>query len=63
MMADLVYQPRKPGIKIFVHTADIVNVIKQPDVLNSMTEGELQEVTETLMGELNYRSNQKTGEI
>lgn len=61
-MADLIYHPRRPGIKINVHTSDIVNVVKQPDVLASFTEGEMTEMIEVMQLELNYRVNKKTGE-
>lgn len=58
-MADLIYTPRRPGIRLIVHTADIVNVVKQHDVLASMSEDELSEIVEAMMLELNVRTNPK----
>ena len=58
-MADLINIRSRPGVRINLHPADIVNIVKQADVLASFTEGELSELTDAMSLELNYRENRK----
>lgn len=62
-MGDMVYTPRRPGIRINIHTADMVNIVKQADVIASFTIEEMHSMIEAFQLELNYRENsQQEGE-
>lgn len=61
-MAEIFNVRPRPGVRINLHAQDIRDIVKQPEVLASFTEGELQELIDSLHAQLNYLQNRKTGE-
>jgi hypothetical protein len=58
-MADTRYlAPRRPGVTIYLHVADIVDVMSQRQMLQSMTEKELTQIAESINAELSTRGEQ-----
>lgn len=57
-MADVRFiSPRRTGATIYIHPAEIVDVICQQDILKAMTEGELKRAADNLNAELLIRAN------
>lgn len=59
-MADILNIRPRPGVRINLHPSDIAGIVKQPEVIASFTQGELTEIVEAFMLEINYRTNQQT---
>ena len=54
-MADLINVRPRPGVRINLHIADIFNIMKQPEVIISFSNAELNEMIEIMREELEQR--------
>lgn len=55
-MADLRNIRTRPGVRINIHPADITDIMTQTDVLGSLSNEELDKISEALTMERNIRS-------
>lgn len=58
-MADIVLVRSRPGVRIYLHIQDIVEIMYQQDVLMAMSEREIGQIIEALNAELNTRGDKK----
>lgn len=51
------YPPRRPGVTIYLHVADIVDMMGQTQLLQCMTKEELDAISASIASELSTREN------
>lgn len=56
-MADIRNIRTRPGVRIYLHPADIVDMVTQPDVIESLNQDEMTKIIEALHLEINAREN------
>jgi hypothetical protein len=55
LMADIVLVRSKPGVRIYLHIQDIVDIAQQQDILMAMTTPEIEQLIEVFKAELSTR--------
>jgi hypothetical protein len=59
-MSDIRFVRNRPGVRIYLHPADLVDMVTQPEVLASFGSDEIRKIIESLSMEENLRENQRT---